>query len=1378
MADLSDIVLRIRVDIVNNKAIAGLVNSLAAATSAVRTNSRATAVASDLATRSAQRVIDVEARRARAVTSQAAAEQRIVARTAAARQRDAASLTRNAAQIQRLEAAKQRTALQAQRAQERAAAASQRLAAAEARTVRLSEAAQQKLAAAKQRTAVAATKAAERSAAAAQRLSAAEARAAQQQIASAQRLAAAEKRALEQSAAAAARAATAESNAASKVARAQAKAAAAVELLAQKNKKLYSISSVLGQITGKVGAAFGKIVDPLSRVERKMDAVFRAGVHMQSMGRDLVGLGRRIVGALKGATDAWGDFEFNLNRAAGAMDIWDNKSQMYDKLKEAVMGMSRELRLVDPATAAKALYYWQSTTGESIDTTKKLNEAIAATTTALQVATMAEADQETVIKGAYSIMKQYKLSLKDVPQIMKDLYVASLRTSLEYGDLIQSFKFTGPVARMLGSKYKDVAKWLGIIGDLGQRGSMSGRGLAMMFTQVVRPTNKAKAAYNELFKAQLHVSNGYNRLVFPHGKFVGFEKLVTTLAKSMKGLTQQQKLNYLTTITGTQNSARIILPLVDAQMDALNKQKDIFKESKYSLAGSAKVFDKAWGLLSTSWKGSVGLLKQTVMPILLTLGSNIARVLTPILDDLSNALWEARPAFEEVAKTVSDAFTPALKTLGGMMKNALKWFKQNTTIVKAMAKWGAIATVISLVAGAFLLLAGTVSLLVANLVIVMVGALPMIALFLAIGVAVAAFATGVYRNVGGIQQSMAAFGKAVGRILRMIIGGTEDTQVTVEGLAGAFNDLTNWLTPVVARILDAITAALNRLTPQQVQIIKDLVKAFVGLKLLNGGLGILSSVINGLAGNIISMSKAMLGALPNIASFMKMFSPSSIGGAISGIKSLGSTVVLAIKAIGAAFAANPIGALITAIIAGIALLVAAYETNFMGFKDFVDGLVKWFTDNVMPGIQAAFTWLGQVIPPILQGIVDFINNVLIPAFSAVVTWLGETFAPVFDQLGATLAAAGEFFGVLGQKIGEVVTMITEWINSLGINVDLQFSGISITIEGVMNFITTVFNKFVEVAKGIIEPWLNALFAVVKQVFDSISKFISGVLQVIQGIFEVATGILSGDWGKVFEGLGHIVGGFVDTITAFWNLLWKLVGEAVNMGVTTLLNIFGAIFGTEEGSLYAKAKGFLKTITDFGGNIIGGLVTGIHDALSGAITSITGFIGSIVTAIKDFLGIKSPSTMFANVGDNIVAGLWKGISDAKDWIISKVTGFIKAVIPQPILDALGIKSPSRLMAEIGGHIVDGLAVGIERTDSALVAMNNMVADLTSVAGSVAGTIGGSFNQSITQDTTRTIELKVDVTSADGSVNSVDLNTLAGLITGSDMTRTLERMSTVD
>jgi phage-related protein len=443
----------------------------------------------------------------------------------------------------------------------------------------------------------------------------------------------------------------------------------------------------------------------------------------------------------------------------------------------------------------------------------------------------------------------------------------------------------------------------------------------------------------------------------------------------------------------------------------------------------------------------------------------------------------------------------------------------------------------------------------------------------------------------------------------------------------------------------------------------------------------------------------------------------------------------------------------------------------MGFRDFINGIVSWLVANVLP-----------VLGTIFQGIADFINNVFAPALDVIIKYLGEILTPLFEQVGLTATAFMELVtlvaGAIGDALGRIMSVFSEawtFIANILALIGIDVSGWSLTMENIFSTLALVVNN-------IIFPWINGIFNIIKGVFEGIVKFLTGIFKVIEGIFQVFTGILKGDWNKVWTGIQNVVKGVLGVIEAALRTAFGVIEGLVRTGLGIVDSIFRTIFGEGPGSIYSSIKGFIATVIKFGGDIIAGLTKGIGDAVGWAIGQITGFMGSIINGIKGFLGIKSPASIMFDIGLQIVKGLWKGINDAKDWIIGKLMAFIHDVIPGPIRDLLGIHSPSRLMAGIGADIVNGLTVGIEKTDSALRAMTNLSNDLVATAQGASLDMGfatqGAMNISKITDNTRNVNLSVDVTSSDGSVEKVDMDTLASLITGSDMVRALERMASVD
>lgn len=83
-------------------------------------------------------------------------------------------------------------------------------------------------------------------------------------------------------------------------------------------------------------------------------------------------------------------------------------------------------------------------------------------------------------------------------------------------------------------------------------------------------------------------------------------------------------------------------------------------------------------------------------------------------------------------------------------------------------------------------------------------------------------------------------------------------------------------------------------------------------------------------------------------------------------------------------------------------------------------------------------------------------------------------------------------------------------------------------------------------------------------------------------------------------------------------------------------------------------------------------------------------------IVDKLG--NLGTLLKDKGVDLVTGLWNGIQSMGGWLRDKLISWVKEHIPGPIAHALGISSPSRVMADLAQWIPAGVAAGIDRGGS--------------------------------------------------------------------------------
>ena len=132
-----------------------------------------------------------------------------------------------------------------------------------------------------------------------------------------------------------------------------------------------------------------------------------------------------------------------------------------------------------------------------------------------------------------------------------------------------------------------------------------------------------------------------------------------------------------------------------------------------------------------------------------------------------------------------------------------------------------------------------------------------------------------------------------------------------------------------------------------------------------------------------------------------------------------------------------------------------------------------------------------------------------------------------------------------------------------------------------------------------------------------------------------------------------------------------------------------------------------------------LIIALAGGLIKAIPKLVGKIPEIISAI--IKGFKSGGNRILEVGKNIVEGVWQGIQNAADWIKEKVKNFFGGIV-DGIKDFLGIHSPSKVFAGIGGFMAEGLGVGFddEFSDIKKNIENSMNFD--------AGTISGRYEMS--------------------------------------------------
>lgn len=317
--------------------------------------------------------------------------------------------------------------------------------------------------------------------------------------------------------------------------------------------------------------------------------------------------------------------------------------------------------------------------------------------------------------------------------------------------------------------------------------------------------------------------------------------------------------------------------------------------------------------------------------------------------------------------------------------------------------------------------------------------------------------------------------------------------------------------------------------------------------------------------------------------------------------------------------------------------------------------------------------------------------------------MANTFAENFhwDSLGKAIgngingALGGLDWNLIQETVRNIATGITDTLNSFIQTTDWALVGQSFGngINTILDFFHTAINNF---------DWMGAGTALADFVNNAVNTidFVNlgqTISDGIKGVFDFGIAAIEGiDWWtigeKVRDGLAAID----------WNGIADGFFELIGAAFGGLSAFFGGLLSD---AVSGAQKYFQKKIEECGGNVVKGIFKGIKDAIVGIAEWIKDHIFTpFMKGFRAAFGIHSPSTVMAEQGGYIIDGLLKGVKDN----ISKFLNYIKE-IPGKVLKAIGnIKNK---VLQKGSDIVSGLKDGF----------TEKVSTFTSVLGTLPETI---------------------------------------------------------
>lgn len=465
---------------------------------------------------------------------------------------------------------------------------------------------------------------------------------------------------------------------------------------------------------------------------------------------------------------------------------------------------------------------------------------------------------------------------------------------------------------------------------------------------------------------------------------------------------------------------------------------------------------------------------------------------------------------------------------------------------------------------------------------------------------------------------------------------------------------------------------------------------------------------------IIGVAGAVLSPIvPSILALAGAFTLIGVGVGATGAGLLAAGLGLQALAIG-------LTAIAAAGTAGATALVAALAVIITGVADLIPAVLV----KLAEGIAQFCVALAGAAPQILESLVVIITACL-AAISNVVPQLVEVLVTL---LVTTLQTLAEHTPEIVQAVFDILIACLQGIaDNIGMVVQTA-------IDIVLNFIDGIAQKLPDVIQSGVNLLLSFIEGIISAIDNNSERLANNIRNLFKALIRAAVLVLTGGVVDIKEVGSKIMNsGLISGIKEKLSNLKETVRELVSNAKQVI-------------------QDKINDFKDVGKHIIGGLISGITDKASDLANSAINAAKSAVNGVKNFLGIHSPSRVFAEIGrytdegfingvkayagkvSDTTVDMGKGAVGAMSDTLSTIADLVSSDIDteptiRPVMDLSNIQNGANqlfsMMKSVDGYSLSGSLDIANRTGNRINEVRSKATDNSSVLDKISDAVG-NFN----------------------------------------------------
>ena len=357
--------------------------------------------------------------------------------------------------------------------------------------------------------------------------------------------------------------------------------------------------------------------------------------------------------------------------------------------------------------------------------------------------------------------------------------------------------------------------------------------------------------------------------------------------------------------------------------------------------------------------------------------------------------------------------------------------------------------------------------------------------------------------------------------------------------------------------------------------------------------------------------------------------------------------------------------LVAELLQQITPFVELIGNGLVGALTGAEGAAQQFTDGLLGMVTFAIQKLTEMLPTFINFAFQMIANIATGIAQAL-----PTLVPSLVQL-----------------VADIVQVL---IDNIPLLIDAALQLVTGLAQGIINAIPVLVAALPTLITSLIDGLLSSIPQIIQAGIDLLTSLITALPEIIATIVAAIPEIINGIITALLENIPLIIQAGIDLLVALIQALPQIITTIVQAIPQIISGIVNALVQNIPQIIQAGVQLFVALIQNLP-TIIAEIVKAVPQIVSGIVSAFGSLVGEMVKA-----------------GANLLHGLWEGISSAAGWLWEKVSGWASSLV-DGIKNFFGIHSPSTVFAEIGTNMGEGVGVGFGES------MNGVSSDMTAAMG---------------------------------------------------------------